>query len=118
MRLTDLVIKRMQRNLENLCKKELEISELPEIILVDDDSIGGTSFGQFDGKTIKVVAKNRHPMDIMRTLAHEIVHHKQMQDGEKMDGKDGSSTENDANAIAGVILRKFGRLYPEYFDNN
>jgi Zn-dependent peptidase ImmA (M78 family) len=54
-------------------------------------------------------------MDVMRTLAHELVHWKQMMDGDELDGSDGSSTENEANAIAGLIMRKFAKMYPDYF---
>jgi hypothetical protein len=32
-----------------------------------------------------------------------------------MDGSDGSDTENQANAVAGIIMRKFGQRYPQYF---
>lgn len=102
-----------------MCKHELELEELPPIqIITDRDTIDGqTSFGIFDG-AIRVIAKNRHPMDVMRTLAHEIVHWKQRMEGEVMSGEDGSSTENAANAIAGIIMRRFGKEYPEYFMNS
>lgn len=118
MKLSEIILKKMQRDLVSLCKRELNIAELPQIVLIDDDSINGKSFGEFDGQTIKVVAKNRHPMDVMRTLAHELAHYKQMADGKEMNGSTGSDIENEANAVAGIILRKFGRLYPEYFKNN
>jgi len=115
MKLRQIMLQHMVTHLLQLCKKELQLSELPDIQLVNEPTVGsGTSFGEFDG-AIKVVVLNRHPMDVMRTLAHELVHWKQMQVGAEMDGSDGSKTENDANAIAGVILRKFGKMYPEYF---
>lgn len=105
----------MVTHLLQLCKQELQLSELPDIQLVNEPTVGGgTSFGEFDG-AIRVATLGRHPMDVMRTLAHEIVHWKQMITGQEMDGSDGSKTENDANAIAGVIMRKFGQMYPEYF---
>lgn len=97
----------------NLCRTELRLTNLPKIELVD--KIDNNSFGIFDGESIKVVIKNRHPIDIIRTLAHELVHWKQKQTGQELDGSDGSSTENDANAVAGIIMRKFGKMYPEYF---
>jgi hypothetical protein len=55
--------------------------------------------------------------DILRTLAHELVHHHQKLNGDELDGEDGSDTENEANARAGVIMRKFGRENPEIFEN-
>jgi hypothetical protein len=116
MKLKEVMSEHMITHLLQLCKQELQLSELPNIQLVSKPTVGGgTSFGEFNGESIRVSILNRHPMDVMRTLAHEIVHWKQMTLGQEMDGSDGSKTENDANAIAGVIMRKFGQMYPEYF---
>ena len=115
MKLKELLLEHMVTHLLEMCRHELNLSTLPKIELVNDYTVGdNASFGLFDG-SVKVAIKERHPMDIMRTLAHELVHFKQKQIGKELDGRDGSQTENDANAIAGVILRKFGRMYPEYF---
>jgi Zn-dependent peptidase ImmA (M78 family) len=54
--------------------------------------------------------------DILRTLAHELVHHMQNLNGDELNGEDGSDTENEANAMAGVIMREFGRENPEIFE--
>jgi len=56
-------------------------------------------------------------MDVLRTLAHELVHHKQreldmIQPG---DGATGSRIENQANAVAGVLMRDFADQHPDYF---
>lgn len=117
MKLCEFVHHHMLTHLVRLCKSELELTELPEITLLDDETTtgGGASFGQFTDNGIEVVTAGRHPMDVMRTLSHELVHWKQRVQGDELDGSDGSSTENDANAIAGVIMRKFGKMYPEYF---
>ena len=57
---------------------------------------------------------NRHPNDILRTIAHELVHYKQdtehMLDGES--GRTGSPEENQAHAVAGIIMRYFNKKYP------
>jgi Zn-dependent peptidase ImmA (M78 family) len=49
--------------------------------------------------------------DILRTLAHELVHHMQNLDDRLTDnsGDDGSPEENEANALAAVIMRQYGR---------
>jgi len=61
--------------------------------------------------------RNRHPIDIMRTLAHELVHYQQ--DVEHKIGPDsgatGSPIENEANALAGQIMRRFDEENPELF---
>jgi ribosomal protein S27AE len=57
--------------------------------------------------------------DILRTLAHELVHHMQNGKGEldSDSGEDGSPSENEANSTAGIIMRKFGRDNPEIFES-
>jgi hypothetical protein len=59
---------------------------------------------------------NRHPIDILRTVAHEYIHHRQQSEGKRLNGNAGSLSENEANAKAGEILRKYGKLHPELFD--
>lgn len=100
--------------------KELRIQSLPtDIKFVDDDySVQHATFGTYNPSTneIVIVKKNRHPVDVLRTLAHELVHHKQREDGVELDGHDGSDTENEANAKAGELMRKFRTLVPEIFN--
>lgn len=66
-----------------------------------------------------VYVKDRAIIDVCRSIAHELVHHKQNLDGKLKDavrdGEDGSPIENEANAVAGVIIRKYGRLHPEIY---
>ncbi len=115
MKVSEILLEHMVTHLLQLCKKELGLTQLPKIILVNEPTVAGdSSFGVFDGD-IRVVAKDRHPMDVMRTLAHELVHWKQRLSGVELDGNTGSDTENEANAVAGVIMRKFGQMYPDYF---
>lgn len=116
MKLFEFVQPHMVAHLLQLCKNELELYDLPPINFVEEETVGGgSSFGEFTDDGIDVVVVGRHPMDIMRTLAHELVHWKQRIDGKDLDGSDGSDTENEANAIAGIIMRRFGHMYPEYF---
>jgi len=120
MRIKEAVQEHMLTHLIKLCKQELILDDLPEIKILDDETaVGkGTSFGEFKDDRIEVVSTGRHPIDVMRTLAHELVHWKQRSVGQELDGSDGSETENQANALAGVIMRKFGKMYPEYFVNS
>jgi hypothetical protein len=68
---------------------------------------------------IKIYAKNRAIIDICRSICHELVHHKQNLEGRLVDavqdGEDGSEIENEANAVAGVIIRKWGKQHPEIY---
>ncbi len=119
MKIREAVLEPAISHLLQLCQQELELDELPSINLIDDEpfieSGDKKSFGEFNGDAIKVITKGRHPMDVMRTLAHELTHWKQRVEGQEMDGADGSETENQANSVAGVIMRRFGERYPEYF---
>jgi Zn-dependent peptidase ImmA (M78 family) len=79
------------------------------------------SFGYFDpnNKKIWVYVKNRNMADILRTLAHELVHRKQEEDG-RLDinsGKTGSPIEDEANALAGVLLRNFGKINNSIYEH-
>ena len=71
------------------------------------------SFGGYMPSTqdISVVVHNRNMADILRTLAHELVHHMQNLDDRLEDnsGEDGSPEENEANSLAAVIMRQYGR---------
>ena len=69
-------------------------------------------------KKIWIYVKNRNMADILRTLAHELVHYKQLLDGalNSESGKTGSDEENEANAQAGVLLRDFGKVNPVIYE--
>jgi hypothetical protein len=69
-------------------------------------------------KKLLVVVHNRNIADILRTLAHELVHHMQNLDNRLQpdSGMDGSPEENEANSLAAVIMRKFGRENPEIYE--
>ena len=77
------------------------------------------SFGYFDPNDNKiwVYVGNRNMGDILRTLAHELVHRKQDEDGRISyeSGETGSDIENEANAMAGVLLRDFGKQHEEIY---
>ncbi len=98
-------------------KERLTLNKFPfQIRLVKDNEFATTfkSFGGYDPNTdeIYVYVSNRSMPDILRTLAHELVHLKQREIGtvgSYKDGATGSDVENEANAAAGILLRDFGR---------
>ena len=104
------------------CARELGLKKLPKIDIKDDDEYSKKqkTFGQYvnDTETIHLQIKNRHILDVFRTLAHEMVHFMQDQREPMPDtaGDTGSKYENEANATAGVIMRHFDRKYPNYFE--
>ena len=78
-----------------------------------------SSFGTFNPENDKIwlYVGNRNMADILRTLAHELVHRKQHEDGRLniMSGETGSEIENEANAQAGILLRNFGKLNKQIY---
>ena len=100
-------------------KRELTLTiDIPYILIDDADfSKKNGAFGMMNSDGIIYISIiNRHPLDILRTLAHEYVHYKQSIRGKIMNPNPGSASENEANAKAGEIMRKYGKLHPELFD--
>jgi hypothetical protein len=95
---------------------------LPKITLSEDEKEAETmhSFGKYtpEIKDIRVVVVNRNLADILRTLAHELVHQKQFLDGKltKSSNDTGSPDENEANVLAGILLRNYGKDNPIIFE--
>jgi len=103
------------------CADYLSITR-PTIKLVNSPEYTQTyhSFGGYMPSEQKIitVVHNRNMADILRTLAHEMVHHMQNLD-ERLtpkSGEDGSPDENEANSLAGVIMREFGRNNPHIYE--
>jgi Zn-dependent peptidase ImmA (M78 family) len=72
-----------------------------------------------DNKEITVYVKNRNLADILRTLGHELVHHRQNELGmlDMTSGETGSEIENQANATAGVMMRDFGKRHEQIYES-
>jgi hypothetical protein len=97
---------------------ELHSRDIPGITFTTDSDSGQMKYtwGQTNNKNhIVVHIANRHPLDVLRTLAHEMVHYHQQLIGVHCDGSTGSSTENEANSRAAVMMRNFGSEYPKVF---
>ena len=96
---------------------QLDIKKLPKIILLDQPK--DTTFGQYvpNEHTIYLVIGGRHPIDVLRTLSHELTHHKQNIEDNLPSGagETGTDQENEANANAGIVMRDFAGANPEYF---
>ena len=111
---------RLAKEFVKFTVKELGLKSLPKSIRFegDDYSAQHLTFGTYNPSTdeVVVVKGQRHPIDVLRTLAHELVHHKQREDGKELNGEDGSDIENEANAKAGELMRKFRKVRPEIFN--
>jgi hypothetical protein len=71
-----------------------------------------------DNKIIKVNAKNRALVDVMRSIAHELVHHKQWERGDlKVKPADiGGPIEDEANAKAGQFIKLYAKKDNTIYD--
>lgn len=99
--------------------KELKIYSLPKIKFLERPitSKESVSFAAYrpHSKEILIYTKNRHILDVFRSLAHEMVHYSQNLKHDDLDGRTGSPHENEANAIAGQIMRKYNKLHADLF---
>jgi hypothetical protein len=100
-----------------LAMKELQLQQVPKISIKKKLNYNGQpSFGSFSNGGIELGIQGRHPVDVCRTLAHELVHYKQGKTNQldSESGNTGSREENQANSVAGIIMRKFSKQYPQY----
>ena len=113
------LINQLTKKFIKYCIKNLRIKRFPEIILTnrksDTKTLGHNDVNNFQ---ITVYTKNRLVSDIFRTIAHELVHTKQYEDGliDSKSGDTGSSIENIANSKSAILIRHFGQLHPEIYE--
>ncbi len=96
----------------SFCKDELGFTNPIKISLTNKtDKLVTHAIYDFTNNEIRVYSKNRHLVDVLRSLAHELVHHKQIEDG-RIDFNNlpqdiGGEIEDEANSLAGQIIKKF-----------
>ena len=112
-------------NFEQTDKFELVGETLEEEGITVNDPVFNMEIKYFENSAtfkqrIKVLSKNRAIPDIIRSIAHEMVHHQQNDrgdlEGKPEEGEEGSPWEDEANAKAGTLIRKFGKENPEIYD--
>lgn len=101
----------------------IDIDEKPSVdVSFDENEVAKEqkSFGSYNPMTyeIRIVGFNRNLADTLRTLAHELIHHKQNLNNElhEKSGETGSDHENEANALAGRLMREYGKKNPKIFE--
>ena len=102
-------------------KEQLELKDVPTISIQNHRN-GLKTTANYDynkeNKVVKVNAKNRALVDVMRSIAHELVHHKQYeQERLKVQPPDiGGEIEDEANAKAGQYIKMFAKENPEIYE--
>ncbi len=82
---------------------------------------GLVTTANYGNNEVQVYAKERALVDIMRSIAHELTHMKQDQEGRlqqtqhEKNNAAGSPIENEANFTAGELIRKYGEQHPEIY---
>ena len=103
-----------------LAIEHLKLKSLPKIIIEKDvvSKHDQPTFGKYENKheVISLDIEERHPIDVIRTLAHELVHYLQDKEGRLNHNswKTGSADENEAHDKAGEMMRMFDKQFPKY----
>jgi hypothetical protein len=100
-----------------LLQSELVLSDDVYISFVEKRDSSMTTGVRRPNNEIVVLAGNRLLADILRTLSHEWVHEYQYQKMGLMDNQPvqdiGGKEENMANALSGVMVKKFVKKHPQ-----
>lgn len=104
------------------CTKQLKIKNAPQVTLVTDDDFvrDNRTFGSTSpaGEVI-VYLGDRNTADILRTLCHELVHCRQFEietAHPEMSEEQRQRIEDVANALAGRLLRDYGKINYKIYD--
>lgn len=109
------------KNFIKFVKDQLDLKTTPTIKILNHRN-GLKTTANYDytkeEKIINVSCKNRSLVDVMRSIAHEMVHHKQYEQG-RLNVKPpdiGGEIEDEANAKAGQFIKMFSRLDETIYD--
>jgi Zn-dependent peptidase ImmA (M78 family) len=102
-------------------RDELQLEKCPTIILQNGRGELKTTANynySNDNKVIRVNSKNRALVDVLRSIAHEMVHHKQFEEGRlKIKPVDiGGDIEDEANAKSGQFIKMFSKKDETIYD--
>jgi hypothetical protein len=102
-------------------KEQLELKTVPTVKIQNHrDGLKTTANYDYtkENKIIKVCMKNRALVDVCRSIAHEMVHHKQFEQGRlKVQPPDiGGEIEDEANAKAGQFIKMFAKENPNIYE--
>jgi hypothetical protein len=72
-----------------------------------------TGYYNPDTDKLWIYTGHRNLIDIMRTIAHELSHHKQDTDGHSTNNVDLADLESQADMAAGMLVKIYVRKHPE-----
>ena len=104
------------------CKRKLKLKQqLPNIEFSDkkdSEDMHHTGYYSDQEDKLWVYTGNRNLIDILRTVAHEFTHRKQGEQGriEADQSYPGSPIEQEADAVAGYLMKLYGKQRPEIIE--
>jgi hypothetical protein len=75
-----------------------------------------TGWYNADTNELWVYTGNRNQIDIMRTIAHELAHHKQRTENRTAQNQNLADLESQADMAAGMIIKLYVRKHPEIIE--
>lgn len=102
-------------------KDQLGIQTLPTVVVLNGQGDLKTT-ANYDytkeNKIIKINGKNRALVDILRSIGHELTHHKQYEQGRlKVKPPDiGGIIEDEANSLAGQLIKLYAKKDPTIYE--
>ena len=101
----------------------INIDPLPDLIFIEDDvnnakdMLGRTAHYNHNDKTITLYTCGRHPKDILRSYAHEMIHHKQNLEG-RLQNQINTQNINEDDYLKEIELEAYrdgnGRFFREW----
>jgi len=111
-------IKSLLKDYLKFCKQYLKIEHLPQVKIVNNPNWTEQeqTFGQYHPSEhfFYINIHGRHILDILRTVGHELVHHKQHEIKSNSIG-DRSQMEHEANKFGGMLVKIYSFKNPEVF---
>lgn len=99
--------------------EKLRIDQLPHIEVSNDPSFAPDhkTFGIYypEKASFTVEVYNRNLVDVLRTIAHEMTHHRQM---EVNSSKTRTELEIEAHVAAGMLVKLFCESRPELYSQD
>ena len=106
--------KELMNNFIKFLQKKHPLKDDITIIFTGERYGSMSSGSRTQDSELKILTKGRMNRDIIRTLAHEWIHEKQIKLQGKKPGQDiGGPLEDEANAKAGSLIKKFEKENPE-----
>jgi len=107
------------RQFINYCLDNLKIKKIPVIELTIHREEDTTTGGYYpDENFIVTYTKNRHIIDVCRSIGHELMHADQVEnDRLDVDGEDSAEcpSEIEATVFAAKMMREFSKKHPEIY---